>query len=336
MNIKLNNSGKSFLSKLIMLLPESIVQNIFGIRLIIPCWHAVCDYNTEYLHSDTRARSLRSFLDDLDYFLRIYNPVDIDDIINHFNGMKVLKKNSFLPTFDDGLKEFHDIIAPILLKKGIKAIFFISTSCVDNKELIYPHKISLLIRHIKSSDDKLIINKINHLLIRNKVPGINILDRLKKISYNKRSSIDKIAEIVGFDFHRYLNEKKPYLTSHQINSLIKVGFEIGSHSIDHPRFSEICIEEQIRQVKESSEWLSNTFNINCRTFAFPFADDNVADEFYQMAANMTNIKIVMGSWGILQFQNIRNLKRLLMDSDIYQAKVLIFREIFINLKKKLF
>ena len=323
MNVRL----KILLSKILFPIPLRPFQNYLRIKLIIPCWHLISDDNSEHFYFNSSIKNLRSFIDDLDYFLRHYTPVELDDIINHLNGTKLLKKNSFMPTFDDGFREVHDIIAPALFKKGIKSIFFITTSCVDNKELLYPHKMRLLIRYLNSFTDKKKINEVNCLLLQNQVPGINIVDRLKRISYNKRRLLDRVAEILGLDFSQYLVKKQPYLTTNQIRKLLKEGFEIGSHSIDHPRFQEISLEEQIRQVKESTDWLSNTFNFNCRAFAFPFADDNVSSEFYDIISKITTIRLTMGKWGFLTKNNLKNVPRLLMESDIPKARDLIQYEL---------
>ncbi len=327
MKYKLKLMAKSIISKLSSPFPLSGIHLFLGINLLIPCWHAVSDNPIECFRPDTKPRDIKTFISDLEYFLQFYCPVETDDVINHFIGLNKFKRISFLPTFDDGFKEAFEAIAPILQKKGISAIFFITKCCVDNKELIYPHKINLLIRRINAIQDSHKIKAVNDLLFQNNIYGSTIIDKIKRVKFSQRTILDKIAEVINLDFTRYLNEKRPYLTSDQINSLVKMGFEIGSHSIDHPKFSELSLDEQIYQVRESAAWLSNTFNINCRTFAFPYADDHVSDEFYQMIANTTDIKLIMGNWGFLTTKKLKNIPRLLMESEIPKAKDLVRYEL---------
>ena len=72
------------------------------------------------------------------------------DVIAWVRGETILPPNSFLLTFDDGFREIYDIIAPILLDKGIPATFFISSGFLDNRELCYQHKASLLVEKVRN------------------------------------------------------------------------------------------------------------------------------------------------------------------------------------------
>jgi peptidoglycan/xylan/chitin deacetylase (PgdA/CDA1 family) len=46
-------------------------------------------------------------------------------------------------TFDDGLREHLAVVAPLLQKHELPAIFFITTGFLDNRRLFYRHKVSL-------------------------------------------------------------------------------------------------------------------------------------------------------------------------------------------------
>ena len=43
-------------------------------------------------------------------------------------------------TFDDGFRELHDVVAPILLRKGIPATFFVNSAFIDNKIPLLPQQ----------------------------------------------------------------------------------------------------------------------------------------------------------------------------------------------------
>jgi len=47
-----------------------------------------------------------------------------------------------------------------------------------------------------------------------------ISDGILKIDYRERESLNKIADVIQFDYGHYLREKQPYLTSDQLNKLI--------------------------------------------------------------------------------------------------------------------
>jgi len=64
------------------------------------------------------------------------------------NGQPLTRQSFFL-SFDDGLREPLDIIAPILKQKGVPATFFVNTATLDNLEMLYRHKASLLVDHVR-------------------------------------------------------------------------------------------------------------------------------------------------------------------------------------------
>ncbi|MBK9043176.1 MAG: polysaccharide deacetylase family protein [Saprospiraceae bacterium] len=74
------------------------------------------------------------------FLLKHYHPVLLTEKLSLDSNLK----DQFLLSFDDGLKECYEIILPILLKKNLKAIFFINTGFLDNKALFYRFKISLI------------------------------------------------------------------------------------------------------------------------------------------------------------------------------------------------
>ena len=50
--------------------------------------------------------------------------------------------------FNDGWREFHGFIAPVLLDKGIPATCFLNSALIDNKELFYRFRSNLSIERI--------------------------------------------------------------------------------------------------------------------------------------------------------------------------------------------
>ena len=55
----------------------------------------------------------------------------------------------FLLSFDDGLSSFYQTIAPILEEESIKAINFVNTDFLDNRELFFRYKVNLIIDKLK-------------------------------------------------------------------------------------------------------------------------------------------------------------------------------------------
>ena len=75
------------------------------------------------------------------------------------------------------------------------------------------------------------------------------------------------------DFVWYYNNEKPIkrLDLEKVKDAY-IGHEVASHSLTHPYFSSLEVNEVIRQVKEDVKNLSNIFGYKIEGFAFPFHD----------------------------------------------------------------
>ena len=81
-------------------------------------------------------------------FWKLYKPITLLDLLHSVSTGEPVPRHAFLLTFDDGFREITEIIAPLLLRKGIPATFFLATAFLDNKEMALHNKFSVLIEHI--------------------------------------------------------------------------------------------------------------------------------------------------------------------------------------------
>jgi peptidoglycan/xylan/chitin deacetylase (PgdA/CDA1 family) len=265
---------KRIASKGAGVLPTSFLQKVSNQHLILPFYHAISDPEMPHVKHLYAVKGVRAFTKDLDFLLKHYTPIGYNQFLEITSSQSLPQKPSFLLSFDDGLREFYDVIAPILLQKGVPAICFLNSSFVDNKDLFYRYKSSLLIDRIKK--EPTLIKAIQSLLGGPQ----NTVEKILSITYQNKDLLNELATLMNFSFSDFLLNQAPYLTGDQIKSLVKQGFYFGGHSIDHPEYQFISLHEQIRQTKESIESICSTFSIDYKIFSFPFTDHNVSKEFF--------------------------------------------------------
>lgn len=322
------------INKLAGNIPTKTLINITGQKVIFPFYHCISDEQPIHIKHLYRVKSVRQFETDLEFILKNYNPIDYADLENYIQNKSAIKKPSFLLSFDDGLREFHDIVAPILYRKGIPAICFLNTEFVDNKALFYRYKASLLIENLILSIQNINAIKYAHFRIKQELKMFK--KSVLSINYEDKEHLTDFVHNTNYYFINYLRENKPYLTSKQILSLKEQGFRFGSHSIDHPEYRFIPIEEQLNQTIRSTNRICNNFGINYKYFSFPFTDYGVSKQFFDEIYNQNKVDISFGCAGIKADSAEKNIQRISLEMNNLTAEQIINSELIYYIFRAIF
>lgn len=261
-------------------------------------YHMVSDLQLPYIQNLYHYRDVKTFLRDLELYRKSYCPIGMPEFLASLKGETILPENALMVTFDDGFREIVETAAPLLLAREIPATLFITRDFVDNKALNHDNKQSMVVERLKSHVSRRIKQDILDLVKQNSLPGDDLLEIVLKIPYNKRSLVDQIASMLDIDFAEFLAVQRPYISTSQISQLIDQGFTFGGHSIDHARFPELPLEDQVTQARSSIDFLSEKFAIDYRVFAFPYSDHGVESSFFEEISD--DIDASFGSHGLLE------------------------------------
>jgi len=254
------------------------------VNVISPFHHLVSDEPVPYIEKLYAFKNSRQFEADLDYLLRHFRPLTLEEVIAHEQNGTPCRQKGFLICFDDGLRQVHDIAAPILLRKGVPAALFINSAFVDNKDIFYNFKKGLLLDkldHLAPPSIQAILSASVPLFGRHFDSPQQLRTAIRSVNYLNRHLMDELGKVFGLDFESFRKEQKPFMTTEEIKSLIANGFSVGSHSIDHPLYSLLPLEEQIRQTLVSTAWTVKTFGLPYKAFAFPHLDTGVGNAFFE-------------------------------------------------------
>lgn len=319
----------------------SLLYNLIPIRFLLKLanknsiaifYHFVGDKKNRLTQHLYKAKNESQFLEDITYLKKHFTSISADDFVSKNNK----EKYGFFLSFDDGLANFHDVVAPILLKEKVQAINFLNSDFIDNKGLFYRYKVNILIDFIVNNtlnaSQKLQFCKELTLSEFSVKPTIH---QLKKINFNTAEKVDVLLQEINFNEKDYLKKHQPYLTKHQIEALIKQGFQFGAHSKNHPRYINIPVKNQVEQTLGSIDEIAKRFQLNTNYFSFPFSDDGVTTNFF----NQINTKVTatFGSSG-LKDENLENhYQRIPMEyNKVYSAETIIKGELLYYVLKKFF
>lgn len=278
----------------------SLIKKISNHSFVAPFYHTVSDMPLPHLKYLYPIKSIKQFKNDLDYLLKYFDPIGLVGLQEYLIQHRRLPENKFFLSFDDGFAECATIIAPILKAKGIPATFFINTAFVDNKDLMYRCKASLVFHQYKKKHNNLTRRKAKTLY-----------KTLMKKTYAAQNEFGVYFDLYNIDIEAYLKKRNPYLSVEQIAALEADGFTIGAHSVDHPWFRDISYELQQWQVRKSIEDLKKiapTLN----SFSFPFSDEGITSNLLKFIYTQ-NITLTFACAGIKCDMEWRHIQRLAME-----------------------
>lgn len=304
---------------------DSLVRKS-GCNLIMPFYHVVSNEEKIHFKHLYPLTTTKRFGEDLDFLMRNYTPVSYDyvaDFEKRNSGQK-----AFFLSFDDGLSEFYDVVAPALLERGIPATCFVNSAFVDNKDMFYRMKVSILIERVNvkslsSGEMQNVITSFRRYGMQYK----NVFDFLS-ITYQNRLLLDEVASVLEVNFSEYLVKNKPYLTSEQIEGLRKKGFTFGSHSVSHPYYYEIGEDEQVKETLDCLKFLTENFDIKERLFSFPFTDYGVKKSFFERIEQ--DIDLTFGTANIKLDSVKTNFQRIPMEVSVGNSAEDIIKSEYLN------
>ncbi len=327
---------KQFIAPFGQLVSQNNLLKWTGRRMIFPFYHTISDQELPYISNLYPLRSVGEFKNDLNAFCEYFTPVGINEVYDRVLSKCKKEKPAFHLSFDDGLKEVHEIIAPILKERGIPATFFVNTNFIDNKKLFYRYKVGLILDRLKQINAEDNNQMIRSFLQEYSKWNGNLQISLMHLDYHDQSLINEIAQILEIDFDDWLSKNKPYLTTEQIKDLIKKGFGIGSHSVDHPRFRTIDLSQQKVQLENSFKFLEEKFDVSERLFSFPFGDEDVKAELFDWMYTERKCKLSFGVSGIKNDYCPFHLHRIPMDECQVEPREFIKSEYLYFMLKSIF
>jgi peptidoglycan/xylan/chitin deacetylase (PgdA/CDA1 family) len=270
-------AGKKAIGTTASKLPVHVLTRVTGLRALVPFYHVVTDKPPPYLvPAPYRFPDVGEFEKKLDYLLGHFVPLSLAELQCTLREGQRPAKLGFHLTFDDGYREVFDVVAPILLRKGIPATFFVCSAFIDNQRLQVEHKAALILNRLSTATagEKYAVRET---LRAQGLPDFEIGLYL----YGNEAALDEAGLLLGLHWDRVLAEYKPYLDVEQLRLLVAQGFTVGAHSIDHPRYDRLPLQEQLRQTQVSMEAVRSRLQLPYRAFAIPFTDIGIKRDFFE-------------------------------------------------------
>jgi peptidoglycan/xylan/chitin deacetylase (PgdA/CDA1 family) len=127
-----------------------------SVRRAVPSWITVLTYHRVSRRDDPTVLDDTvvdvdpdQFVRHLQFVKRWFNPIGIDQLSAFARGRGRLPRNPLMVTFDDGYRDNHDVALPLLVKHGVRAVFFLATDYVERRRLYWWDRVSLIVGRCK-------------------------------------------------------------------------------------------------------------------------------------------------------------------------------------------
>lgn len=302
------------------LAPGLLSRSLSPSGLVLPYYHMISDASVPHTDNLYDHKNSAQFRSDIDFLLKNFRPVGLTEVIEAVRSGRPFSDPSFHVTFDDGFREMAQVVAPLLREAGVPATFFVNSAYTDNRKLCHEQKRSLLAGRVRESVSPVARSAVLQVLKEAGIHGPDIASGLLSLDFQHIDFLDRVADVLEVDFQKYLEEEKPYLESSQIRRMLSEGFTFGAHSVDHPRYNRIDMDEQYHQTVASTRWLKREFGLAYGAFAFPYSDDHIREDLLVKVADTGEMQVLFGTGGDIDVSLGFCMKRFSLEKPILPAR----------------
>jgi peptidoglycan/xylan/chitin deacetylase (PgdA/CDA1 family) len=247
-----------------------IARQLLSERLLVLGYHGVVaeDRKDRFRYGNTV--SLREFRNQLEFLRRYFHPVSAADLRAWRSGTSRLPSNPVLVTFDDGYR--NNLLAGDILKEyGIPAVFFMTTGYIGSKRMLWPDEVVHRLLTWPGASIPLPDGREENLPSENssrRQTAWQVKEQCKKIPTARvEAYLDLLRQTpVAMEGNE---ELFGFLDWSEVRKLRGQGFEIGSHTAEHPILTRIDAKRLEQELQESKHKLEEELGEPCLAIAYP-------------------------------------------------------------------
>lgn len=208
----------------------------------------------------------------LDWLNSRCTPVTLADFSRWKRGEWQPVKPPVLVTFDDGYRNNATVAAPLLKRKGVPALFFLTSGHVGNDQVLWPDEVFARVCAWTTATlqgPAEVANAIPQNRAERETTALAIVEECKNIDDTQRR-----------DFIAYLANETPrcnptadaeaqrFMSWDDARALGAAGFDLGSHTVTHPILRSLSSANLRRELRESRAAIEAQTGRPCTALAY--------------------------------------------------------------------
>ncbi len=260
---------------------------------------------------------IKDFKKELDFIQRYFRILPLDEVVEKLKNGEEFNQPTVSITIDDGYKDSHDLILPILKENNIPVTIFLSTDFIGTNDRIWIDRLGETILNTRQKSVSLNgLFNIRHLALtslRKKRQSYRVIvDKMKELQINVREkTLSHIKEQLG---------KVPIMVPIMLNweevkLMSKSRISFGAHTCTHPILTKMPLEDAKREIADSKKMIEERLGlgIEVKHFAYPngrLQDFNEELRAYCKQIGFESISGYENNGGNLHTDDVFTLKRL--------------------------
>jgi len=277
---------RHMLGHILSLIPNGIskgARKLFRGRFVtVLAYHRVMDRGSDFpFDDDLVSASPEQFEYQMHFVSKRYNVINFKQLKAWLDERGRLPENALLITFDDGYRDNYEVAFPILKRFGLTATMFVTAGFIGTDRLFWWDRIAAIVK--KSTAERLSLRgavekDIDLSLYKTRQDAARHLIKIAKtLPEEKKEQLIEELEAETRISTASLGISNTMSWEH-VKELASSGIEIGSHSVNHPIFSNISREQIAREVSESKMLIEQHIKDEVITFGAPGRGIIPADE----------------------------------------------------------
>lgn len=241
-------------------------------HLLVLCYHGVVEAVAADRFGYGNTVSIAEFRQHLQFLAKHFRPVSIADVIADREGRRALPERAALVTFDDGYRNNLVCAAPVLLETGVPCAFFVTTSYAGSRNVLWTDDLIGRILAFPGTEIELPgqegLQPIPSGVDARRAFAVQIKERCKRLDW---AMVQPWLEAL-----RSLSPAAPsnaelydFMSWDEVRALNKAGFDIGSHTVNHPILTRIPADTLARELTESKASIERELQVPCESIAYP-------------------------------------------------------------------
>lgn len=203
-----------------------------------------------------------------------FHPVSAAEVLGWYEGKHDLPDNPVLVTFDDGYRNNLTLAAPVLKAHNVPCVFHMATGYIGTSRTLWTTEVVERLAQWRytfvPTPDGAKAPVPQNTAERGQLAH-RVKEQCKRISWDDLQKYLERLRDPGHDFD-VDEELCSFMSWDEVRELRSQGFDIGSHTVEHPILSQLTDAQLGFELRESKRRIEYELNESCPIIAYPNGD----------------------------------------------------------------